>query len=183
MLISNRKPLSQLLKTKGILNWETALNYVRSIPSGRPSNRTDFSLVITEQRGSCSSKHALLKQLAIENGWDDVRLFIGIYKMTEQNTPGIGKVLSVQNIDYIPEAHCYLKRLDMEIDVTSTTSHFKNIKGELLEEIEIKPHQVSEFKVDYHKKFIEKWLLKSSVSLTFKEVWTLREQCINNLSS
>jgi hypothetical protein len=44
-------------------------------------------IVLAEQRGTCSTKHALLRRLAIEQGLD-IALVLGIYEMTERNTPG-----------------------------------------------------------------------------------------------
>jgi len=64
------------------------------LPYGRTANRTDLSLVISEQKGTCSSKHALLKEVADLNGIKGIDLIIGIYKMSEANTPGIGDELS-----------------------------------------------------------------------------------------
>jgi len=48
--------------------------------------------VLNERRGPCSTKHALLKALADEQGLP-IRLMLGIYEMNARNTPGIGRVL------------------------------------------------------------------------------------------
>ena len=90
------------------MTFEETINLVRRIPYGRNANRDDFSLVISENKGTCSSKHAYLKQFANDNNVPNVRLFIGLYKMTEQNT-NISNILSLNNLEYLPEAHCYLK--------------------------------------------------------------------------
>jgi hypothetical protein len=37
---------------------------IKQLLHGLNSNRTEFGLVIIERKGSCSSKHALLKQVA-----------------------------------------------------------------------------------------------------------------------
>lgn len=182
MKISNHRPLSKLVLAKGVATLETALAYLRSLPYGRTSNRIDLSLVMMEQRGSCSSKHAFLKQLAIENDWSQVKLFIGMYAMNEQNTPGIGTVLTEHQITAIPEAHCYVKINGTVIDITSPTSSFDRIKDSLLEEIEIEPSQVADFKVKYHQKFMKNWLQTSGIKIPFDKIWELREQCIKNLS-
>ena len=57
-----------------------------------------------------------------------------MYKMNQENTPGIGNLLIENNIEYIPEAHCYLKIDGQRTDVTSQRSHFSAIKKDLLEE-------------------------------------------------
>ena len=34
---------------------------------------------------------------------------LGIYEMSDRNTPGVGRVLTAHGLSYIPEAHCYLR--------------------------------------------------------------------------
>ncbi|WP_338762453.1 hypothetical protein WAF17_17655 [Bernardetia sp. ABR2-2B] len=146
---------------------------------------------MTEQKGTCSSKHAFLKKIADLNELRNIKLYIGIYKMNSSNTLKIGNILSenefAYKLDYIPEAHCYLKINGIEKDFTNNTSDFENLRNDILEEIEIEPYQVNEFKVNYHQDFLRKWIEKQNNILesviTFESVWSLREQCIKNLSS
>ncbi len=77
----------------------------------------DPLIVLTEQRGTCSTKHALLRRLAIEQNLD-VALVLGIYEMAEQNTPGVGDILRKYELVLLPEAHCYLRMARRRIDVT-----------------------------------------------------------------
>ncbi len=163
------------------MNFDTLIEKVRHIPYGRNSNRTDFSLVISENKGTCSSRHAFLKDYADQNNIPNIELTIGIYKMNEQNTQ-IGTTLSENNIDYIPEAHCYLKINGEVVDVTNPGSDFNKIKNDILVEITIEPNQVSDFKVNYHKAFIQNWIIENRINYSFEEIWAIREQCIENLS-
>jgi hypothetical protein len=163
------------------MNWQETINFVKQIPYGRNANREDFSLVISENKGTCSSKHAYLKDFASKNNIPNVQLIIGIYKMNEANT-NIGKILSNNTIDYIPEAHCYLKIDGKTVDVTSKDADFEKIKADLLEEIEIEPYQVADFKVNYHQKFIKNWINESNSAFSFEKIWEIREKCIQKLS-
>lgn len=164
------------------MKFQELIDTIRQIPYGRNSNRYDFSLVLSENRGTCSSKHAFLKDFANKNQITNVKLMVGIYKMTEKNT-NIGNILSQHNIDYIPEAHCYLKINDNVVDVTSINSNFSKIENDILEEIEINASQVADFKVDYHKSFIKNWIITSNQSKTFEQIWKIRETCIEKLSN
>jgi hypothetical protein len=164
------------------MNFETLIEKVKNVPYGRNANRYDFSLVLSENKGTCSSKHAFLKDFADNNGIENVKLFIGIFKMNEANTPKLGNLLSNNNIEYIPEAHCYLKINQVPVDVTTVDSFYDKIKQDIIEEIEISPNQVSDFKVEYHKAFLKKWINETNQNNTFEEIWKIREKCILKLS-
>ncbi|MCW1148711.1 hypothetical protein [Flavobacterium lacisediminis] len=164
------------------MNFEELIEKVKNIPYGRNANRYDFTLVLSENKGTCSSKHAFLKDFADKNEIKNVKLYIGIFKMNEVNTPKLGDLLSKNNINYIPEAHCYLKINQIPVDATTSDSFYDKIKLDILEEIEIIPNQVSDFKVAYHKAFLKKWIEETNQNNTFEEIWKIREQCISKLS-
>ena len=105
-----------------------------------------------------------------------------MYKMSEANTPKIGNELTTHHLDYIPEAHCYLKINNKRIDITSGTSQFSNIEKDILQEKEITPEQVAHFKVDYHKNFLRTWITSQEIKFTFDTLWNIRETCIKNLT-
>jgi hypothetical protein len=162
--------------------FESLIEKVKHIPYGRNSNRHDFSLVVSENKGTCSSKHALLKDFANNNNIPNVKLYIGIFKMNEENTSKIFPLLSENQVNFIPEAHCYLKINGIPLDVTTSESFYNKIENDILEEIEIEPFQVAEFKIDYHKVFLKKWINETNQTKTFDEIWTIRENCIQKLS-
>jgi hypothetical protein len=164
------------------MNFKELIDKVKNLPYGRNANRYDFSLVLSENKGTCSSKHAFLKDFADKNEIENVKLFIGIFKMDEVNTPKLGDLLSKNNIKYIPEAHCYLKINQIPFDVTTIDSFYDKIKHDIIEEIEITPNQVSDFKVESHKAFLKKWIKETNQNNTFEEIWRIREQCISKLS-
>ena len=101
----------------GVTDFHSAARHIYRLPYGRISERANFRLVLREGRGTCSAKHALLAQLANEQGVK-IALTIGIYEMTERNTPGVGAVLEKYSLPYIPEAHCYLTYNGVRIDIT-----------------------------------------------------------------
>ena len=181
--LSSEENISGKFKSLGIFTWSDAISFVQNLAYGRNENRTNFLLVLSELKGSCSSKHALLKELALENNQNEVQLYIGIYKMNAANTPGISNALQDSPLAFVPEAHCYLKIDGVPIDVTSKKSDYQRIAKSVMVEIEIKPSQVSIDKVNIHQQFIKQWIAEHDVPLNFSEVWNLREQCIQNLSN
>lgn len=166
-----------------ISNFNEATKFVRQLAYGRNENKADLTTVFTDNCGTCSTKHALLKQLSDENNFNDLKLIIGLFRMNSDNTPKISATLRQNKLDYIPEAHNYLKYGNQILDFTNKTSKPADFEGELIEEIEIQPDQIADFKVNYHKQYLTKWLDKQkAINLTLDQLWKIREQCIADLS-
>ncbi|MEP1305976.1 MAG: hypothetical protein ABJK11_16035 [Balneola sp.] len=180
--LASKDELTKLVKSNGINSWNELTEFVKGLPYGRNQNRFDLGLVLTERKGSCSSKHALLKKIADFNNIPNVKLFLGIYKMNQSNTPKIGNELEKYSIEFIPEAHCYLEINETRLDFTADQSEFEKIQNEIIEEKEIETGQVAEFKVEYHKNHIKKWLIETNSEFSFDQFWNVREKCIENLT-
>lgn len=176
--LESNDPLTIDIVESGVVSWEDLIRCVKTFHYGRNSNRSDLSLVWTERRGSCSSKHAFLKYVADLNKIEGVELILCMYKMTSQNTANVGKILNEFKLDYLPEAHCYIRFEGEAIDVTTMTSKLSTIEADVLEEQVIQPEQVTEFKVDYHRDFMKKWGEEHQPEFSFEELWAVREKCI-----
>ena len=111
------RPLGRRFAAMGISDYVEAARHVRSLPYGRNADRSDWRLVLEEGRGTCSTKHALLAELARENGLP-VSLMLGVYEMDGANTPGVGAVLEHHGLPFVPEAHCYLAHDGRRVDLT-----------------------------------------------------------------
>lgn len=137
--------------------------------------------VIKEQCGTCSTKHAVLKQLADEMGLEEVQLICGVYKMNAINTPAVAAILLLHQLEFIPEAHNYLKYKNHIFDFTKTESI--NFADDLIEEVNMLPNQIGEYKVKYHQQVLQHWLdVHPQVPYTLSELWTIREQCIQAIA-
>ena len=163
----------------GITDFQSAAHHVHQLPYGINTDRTDIRLVLSEGQGTCSTKHALLSQLAREQGLE-VSLMIGIFKMTASNTPGVGPVLAKYGLSYLPEAHCYLMFQGRRVDLT----HSGNTLGEpidrFLYEETITPDQIVGYKSDLHQQFLRSWLKEDGRpnNHNLEEIWKVREECI-----
>jgi len=174
--IVDKDKVTQAFKNIGILDIHSACEYVSKLPYGRTSEKSNYMLVLTERRGTCSTKHALITALA----WAlkiNVQLTLGIYLMKESNTPGIGKILVNSGFGFLPEAHCYLKYLDERIDLTGLTGNPNQI-DEFLHEEKIELFQIGDYKKTVHQNFIKQWMPKNK----FEEIWALREAYIESIS-
>jgi len=174
--------LSKLMIDKKITDFKSAIAYVNQLPYGRTSDRSEYRLIIPEQKGTCSTKHAFLKQLAVESQQEAVQLFIGMYQMNESNTKGVGNVLNQYHLDYIPEAHTYLKINGNILDVTRANTNNTSFQESVLVEEEILPHQIAHYKVDFHQNFLKQWISTTQHSYSFEEIWKIREKCILAIS-
>ena len=175
--------ISGLFLERGIPDFQQAASFIRSLPYKRNSSKTDVSIVLRENCGTCSTKHAVLAALAIENKVPGVQLMLGMFRMNSANTPRTGNVLENAGLNYIPEAHNYLRMNGEILDCTVAGEGFSFL-NDLLEEKEILPSQVGDYKVSYHQDFLRRWLNENpAIKLTFAELWAIREQCIQNLSA
>src|ERR671910_30405 len=61
-------PLGGRFARLEILDYRGAARHVRSLPYGRNTDRSAWRLVREQERGTCSTKHALLAELARQIG-------------------------------------------------------------------------------------------------------------------
>jgi hypothetical protein len=161
----------------GNRDYHAAARHVWRLPYGRNSERANYGLVLVEGRGTCSTKHALLAALAREHD-RPVELWLGIYEMNEDNTPGVGPVLRGYGLDSVPEAHCYLACKGVRVDLTRAEP--TQPIEDFLHEESIEPEGIGAYKVDTHRACMREWALKRN--LDFEQVWWIREECIVALS-
>src|SRR5690606_7655926 len=105
---SDREISTEFLR-RNILTFHQATEYIQNLSYGRNLNKDNLKTIFTHNKGTCSTKHAILKQLANENNFNSFKLTLGIFKMSADNTPKVANTLTKHNLEYIPEAHNYLK--------------------------------------------------------------------------
>ena len=182
-ILSSKHTLSEICISKGLTSYGAVYDFVKQLPYGRTSDRSDFKLVLTEEKGTCSTKHALLKAIAEENNIDAIKLCLGIFQMNAGNTPKIESVLKANGLDYIPEAHCYLKLDNNIVDITFPKSNELVFIKSLLHEEIITPEQIGRYKVDVHQAFLKSWISAEHLAFNFDEIWAIRETCIRHISA
>lgn len=159
--------------------FEEACNYVKHLPYKRNYDKENIYAIIEENGGTCSTKHAYLKRISEEFSMENVQLMLGVFMMNENNTPKIKPVLEKFKIKEMPEAHNYLKIEGKIVDCTKKGFSKENFIDTLVDEIEILPEQVLEFKTQYHKTFLQKYLLQHpEIQYSLEEFWKIREECI-----
>ena len=175
--------ISKEFVEKNIFSFKKAASFIQQLPYGRNLKKNNLASLFIDNCGTCSTKHALLKTLADENDFKKLKLMVGLFKMNKRNTPEIAKTLEHNKLEYIPEAHCYLKYNNIILDYTKNNSKPSNFIDDLIEEMEISPDCISDYKLNYHKNYLKKGLDKNeSIKLSFDNIWEIREQCIQDLA-
>ncbi len=181
--INSDQEISQLFLKNNCSDFHSASDFIRNLPYKRNLNKDNLATVFIDKCGTCSTKHALLKILAEENNQKDFKLILGIFRMNGNNTPKTKSVLETYNLNYIPEAHNYLKFKNQILDFTKKNSSENDFINDLLEETEIQPHQINQFKIEFHKNYLKNWLSEhQEISYSLDDLWKIRELCIQALS-
>jgi len=179
---SDREISTEFLR-RNILTFHQATEYIQNLSYGRNLNKDNLKTIFTDNKGTCSTKHAILKQLANENNFDSFKLTLGIFKMSADNTPKVANTLTKHNLEYIPEAHNYLKYENKIFDFTRRNSSSADFVNDLLFQTEIQPNEINQAKIQIHKKFLVNWLNENNnINYSLDELWKIREQCIQDLS-
>lgn len=172
---------SLLFKEKGMDNLFQALRYVRALKYERISDSRRLELVLQEERGTCSAKHGVIALLAEAEGWQEVELWNVLYKMNEQNTPGVGVVLEEYGLEHLPEAHTVLKIKGMVADITGLPIGSSSAMGAIICEEKISVAELIYNKVDWHQDQMKNWIVQEGCKISFAELWQIREKCISAL--
>jgi hypothetical protein len=125
-----------------------------------------------------------LRRLAIEQNLD-IALVLGIYEMSEQNTPGVGVVLAKYGLAILPEAHCYIRMAGKRIDVTRAAYLLlAEPIADFLHEEEIDPTQITNYKTEIHRQYLSRWMTDNGGldGPSIADIWKIREECIASLS-
>ncbi|MCW3121483.1 MAG: hypothetical protein JWQ38_975 [Flavipsychrobacter sp.] len=185
--------VSQAFLERGMHDFASAVEYIRDVPYGRNTDKLNLLTVFTDGCATCSTKHGLLKFLADENasqhppgplqrGNPDVQLILCLFKMDGENTRSVKNILERTGLPYMPEAHNYLRVNGEILDVMKKNWSITMFPETILEEHEIMPEQITDYKVAYHKAFLQNWLNQHpEIKYNLEELFTIREECIKAL--
>lgn len=172
--------VSDALLKMGIDSFDKAAAFVAGLRYARNTDKNDPLILFKDFCGTCSTKHALLRNLATENGHPEVKLFVGIFRMNAENTPKVAAVLASYRLDQMPEAHSYLKIEGLIHD--HTVPGGMNFEQDLIAEKEIEADEITDGKVSFHQAFLKQWMVEQGITISFEEIWKARESCIAALS-
>ncbi len=181
--LTKDQPLSKRFNNKGIDTYHDAIRYIQKLPYGRNTTTENVTIILSEGKGTCSTKHACLKTLAEENEINSIEFHLSIYTMDSNNTPKVAKVLKKYKLDYILEAHTYLFYDNERFDYTFPESNKKPWENDILIETNIDADQVGAWKKEYHQSILKDWIKRENLNYSLDEIWAIREECIAMLSN
>ena len=175
------QPLGKQLHRVYVKTFHGALAYIHGLAYQAVSDIDSLYLVFDEKRGTCSTKHAYLAQLAHENNCASVNVELGFFKAIPTMFHEILSKMQLLKMPYILEAHCYLKYQENIIDVTSKTFNLEALFDiqEPMETQMLSPAQCGNYKQELHHKKFEMWSLHHN--LPFDQCWQLRTDLIKKL--
>ncbi|MEJ5357880.1 MAG: hypothetical protein WHT06_04335 [Desulfobacterales bacterium] len=123
--LSPAGPVSEEFLRREIRRFHDACRWVHELPYGYNSDRDERMILFRENKGTCTTKHAVIGTLAAEQGLD-VRKNVGIYAMTEEIVTGTKRLLDRFGLPYIPMVHCFLVHERFRVDLTEGNRNGKN---------------------------------------------------------
>lgn len=177
-ILSSNGLISKTFLSSGINTFQKAGSWVSNLPYRRNHDKENELALFKDLCGTCSTKHAILKRLADENGKHELKLILGLFKMDDNSTPAIRDLLKEHNLPYIPEAHNYLRVSNYIMDFTGIGINETKFELDLLQEIEIQADQITDFKVQFHRTYLAQWIKDYKIPYSLDELWSIREECI-----
>lgn len=182
-VIQKKGKMTEKFLELGINDFQEACNYVHNLPYGYNIDKDNPMILFIENRGSCTTKHGVIAQLALEL---DVNLQknVGVYKFTEDIVEGAQKIIDKYNIPYIPMVHCFLAYKEYRFDLTEGNFNGKKTSIEnFIDTIEVIPFISRKEEYLWFRKIVDEQILPSSEmkGIELKTILQAREEAIKLL--
>jgi hypothetical protein len=174
--LSVKTQIGHCANALGLFDFDALSKYVEKLPYGKVEGVSDSLSVLKESIGNCNTKHRLLALAARDCGQTEICLVVGIYEMSEANTPGVGGILSANDLLSIPEAHCYLSIAGRRVDFTGIPMGIQSVFNALIDEKYVEPEELDELSAKMHKSVFESWA--SANGIKAEVAWKIRESCL-----
>lgn len=181
--ITPQGEISKIFLEMGIKSFKEACKHIHEIDYGYNSTYEDDLILFKENKGTCTTKHAIIAGLAREL---DIPLHknVGVYKFTEDITTGAQEILDKYHIPYIPMVHCFLVYDNYRFDLTEGNNNGKKTSIEnFVETKEVDPFISRKNEYLWYKKVLKEKILPTDEMKGIKERTLLkaREESIKLL--
>ena len=178
--IEDKGEISKKFLELGITSFRKACEYVHNIEYGYNSDYDDKMIFFKENKGSCTSKHAVITGLAEELNIPLYK-YVGVYKFTDEISTGTNEILKKYDLPYVPMVHCFLVYKDYRFDLTEGNCHGKNISiEEFIHEEKVTPFISRKEEYLLFKKVLKEKILpsKEMEGITERSLLKAREESI-----
>jgi hypothetical protein len=159
--VSSKGKISKKFLQLGINSFKEACNYIHNIEYGYNSTYDDDMILFKENKGTCTTKHAIIAGLARELDLP-IHKNVGVYKFTEEITTGTQDILDKYKIPYVPMVHCFLVYNNYRFDLTEGNKNGKKKDiNEFIETREVDPFISRKDEYLWYKKVLKEKLLPS----------------------
>jgi len=179
-IITSKGEISKKFLELGIKSFKQACHYVHEMTYGYNSTYDDDMILFEENKGTCTTKHAIIAGLAREL---DIPLHkkVGVYRFTETITTGAEEILNKYNIPYIPMVHCFLIYNQYRFDLTEGNINGKKTSiKDFIETREVEPFLSRKDEYMWYKEVLKEKVLPSAEmkGITERTLLKAREEII-----
>lgn len=150
----DKGPLSKSANALGVVDLHSLCHFIANLPYKRTSNPTDFTQVLSEQRGTCSGKSAVIAAIGEEQNWP-IELILTIYPIIPSKSPKLTDLAQICPFPEIPEAHCLLRIAGHFIDLLKQDREEKHLL--IYDLTVIKPDQIGTFRRHWQLDFFRQY--------------------------
>ncbi|MFW9989069.1 MAG: hypothetical protein ACFFC3_10465 [Candidatus Odinarchaeota archaeon] len=180
---SEIKPLGEISRkflALDIKSFKKACEYVHNFEYGYNTNYDDKMVLFNENKGTCTTKHAIIAGLAKEL---KISLYkhVGIYKFTEEISNGTNDILKKYKLPYVPMVHCFLVYKNFRFDLTEGNCNGKNTSIEnFIHEEKVDPFITRKDEYLLFKKVLKEKILpsKEMEGISERSILKAREESI-----
>jgi hypothetical protein len=183
--ISNVGPISAKFLSLGIHSFSDACRYVHVLPYGYNTDRDDLMILFKENKGTCTTKHAVIATLAEEQSLPIVKN-IGIYRMSEEIVTGTNEILAKFHLPYVPMIHCFLVYGEFRVDLSEGNNNGKNRPIEdFLYTQQVDPNISAKDEYFLYRRALEEQILKRKemAEVDIRQILLAREEGLKKLES
>lgn len=183
--LSNVGIISTEFLSLGVKSFIDACRYVHALPYGYNSNRDDLMILFKENKGTCTTKHAVIATLALELDLP-IEKSIGINAMTEDIVKGTNKILGKYKLPYVPMVHCFLVYRNHRVDLSEGNNNGKNRSIEEFLYIQrVEPNISAKDEYLLYRKALKDYVLtrKEMAGVDIKQILRAREEEIKLLKN
>jgi len=181
--ISNVGIISAKFLSLGINKFIDACRYVHDLPYDHNSNRDDLMILFKENKGTCTTKHAVIATVAAELNLLIVKN-VGIYAMTEDIVTGTKEILAKYKLPYVPMVHCFLVYGEYRVDLSEGNDNGKNRPIEdFLYTQQVEPNISAKYEYLLYRKALKDHILtqKEMRGVDIKQILHAREDGLKRL--